>query len=143
MLIVDQYFGADELFRFGLANGNPSIPIRVLTSAARLKKASDALTEIRGATLLREWQRVSDALNTNPIEIRAMPGDPPPVHDRFMVVDDAVWLLGSSLNAFGSAGTLLVMLPDPAPVRAALEDAWNAAHALNSLFGYPPAPAKP
>jgi hypothetical protein len=40
-----------------------------------------------------------------------MPGQKSPVHDRFLIVDGTVWVLGASLNEFGSRGTLLMKLP--------------------------------
>ena len=49
------------------------------------------------------------------IEIKVMPGKKSPVHDRFLIVDGTVWVLGASLNEFGSRGSLLMKLPE-APV---------------------------
>jgi hypothetical protein len=45
------------------------------------------------------------------IEIKVMPGQKSPVHDRFLIVDGTVWVLGASLNEFGSRGSLLMKLP--------------------------------
>lgn len=49
------------------------------------------------------------------------------MHDRFLVVDVSVWLLGSSLNEFGSRGTMLVALPEPDAVTRRIEQAWTQA----------------
>jgi hypothetical protein len=67
----------------------------------------------------------------NPFEVRVMTGDRPAVHDRFLAVDDTIWHLGSSLNEFGSRGTMLLALPDPDAIRGDLLKAWNEAEALS------------
>jgi hypothetical protein len=35
----------------------------------------------------------------NPVEVRVMKGASPAIHDRFLLVGDRLWMLGSSLNA--------------------------------------------
>lgn len=35
------------------------------------------------------------------------------LHDRFLVIDDAVWFLGNSLNTLGDKASLIVKLPNP------------------------------
>lgn len=59
-----------------------------------------------------------------------MPGESPDVHDRFLLVDDAAWMLGSSLNAFGKRGALIVALPSPTELRSELTLVWQRAHPL-------------
>ena len=36
-----------------------------------------------------------------------------PLHDRFIIVDDSAYLLGSSLSEFGSRATTLFKVPNP------------------------------
>ena len=67
-----------------------------------------------------------------PIVIKMMPGNRPDVHDRFLLVDDRVFLLGSSLGEFGSRGTTLLRLPYPELVRPKLEAAWNSGVELDT-----------
>lgn len=43
------------------------------------------------------------------------------LHDRFMVIDDAVWFLGNSLNTLGDKTSLIVKLPNPDEVIEQLE----------------------
>ncbi|MCL4545417.1 MAG: hypothetical protein M1118_12610 [Chloroflexi bacterium] len=38
------------------------------------------------------------------------------VHDRFLVIDDTVWLSGNSLHTLGERAGMLVKLGKPAPV---------------------------
>jgi hypothetical protein len=81
----------------------------------------------KGDALLSQLRHVAAQPYTNEISIRVMKGRRPPVHDRFLVVDGKVWILGSSLNEFGARGTMLVALPNPAPIREELFEVWNAA----------------
>jgi hypothetical protein len=47
------------------------------------------------------------------IECRVLRGSPSPLHDRFLVIDDNVYLLGSSLNEFGNRTTTIIRVPTP------------------------------
>lgn len=122
VLFVDPYFGAAEIVNFALAVGQDDLPIQVLTSAEHLKSriGSNQSDTRQGEALRLGLQNLRDQGYSNRFDIRVMLGDPPPVHDRFLVIDEHVWLLGSSLNSFGSRGTMMVSIPDPVPVRAQL-----------------------
>jgi hypothetical protein len=67
------------------------------------------------------------------IEVRVSSGEPPPIHDRFLIQDENVWLLGSSLNSFGERGTMAVLLADPTPVKTMLAEEWERASDRLSL----------
>ena len=69
--------------------------------------------------------------HANPISIRLMKGRPE-VHDRFLIVDDQAWSLGSSLNEFGDRGTLLLKVPYTPWLLPHLEAAWQRADALDA-----------
>ena len=43
------------------------------------------------------------------------------LHDRFLLIDDAVWFLGNSLNTLGDKASLIVKLPNPDEVIGQLE----------------------
>ena len=53
------------------------------------------------------------------------------IHDRFLVIDDRVFLLGSSLNRFGDRGTMIVQLHAPEIVREELLRELNDGKALH------------
>lgn len=131
VLIVDPYFGAAELNGFALAVGKIDVPVLVLSSAEVLGKAIREGVE-KGDALLAQMKHVELTPQMNKIVARVMRGKRPAIHDRFLVVDDRVWLLGASLNEFGSRGTMMVALPDPAPVREKLFDAWREAEDLEA-----------
>lgn len=133
VLFVDPYFGAEEVGEFMLAVGLEDVPIRILTSAEVLRELVSAPSHFeRGEQLLDVVRQLERHKRMNPVEIRVMMGSRPAIHDRFLVIDERVWLLGSSLNEFGVRGTMMVGLPDPAPVREAILSVWNDAEALDT-----------
>lgn len=136
VLVVDPYFGHLELWVFTLAVGQEDVPVRVLSSAEVLKELAGRDGQVQGAengdVTLAQVKRLRSEPHMNPLEIKVMTGDRPIVHDRFLLIDDRIWLLGSSLNEFGSRGTMMVSLPDPEPVREQLTKAWNDAVELET-----------
>jgi hypothetical protein len=134
VMIVDPYFATIELQRFGLAaSHNTRVPIHILTSAACLKLQDDLKPgSEKGDILAVQLKHVQDQQHMNPVMIHVMPGKAPDIHDRFLAIDGRVWLLGSSLNAFGSRGTMMVALSDPEPVRDRLLKAWHDAEELET-----------
>jgi hypothetical protein len=128
-LLVDPYFGPNEL-TFALAVGQEGFPIQILSSAEVLKQVRQG-SEL-GDTLLERIDRLGADDRLNPMKIRVMTGDRPEIHDRFLLVDGRIWLLGSSLNEFGSRGTMMVALSDPDSVRHQLLKAWNDAMDLRA-----------
>jgi hypothetical protein len=107
VVIVDPYFARPEL-RFAVAVSRIKVPVSVLTSHDGLKgEPQDSFVE--------SVDRITSTPNTNPLEVRVMAGKG--IHDRFLVIDDRVFLLGSSLNKFGDRGTMIVQLHNPGAVR--------------------------
>ena len=45
------------------------------------------------------------------LECRLLIGRKAELHDRFIVADDNVWMLGCSLNEFGNRATTLIRVP--------------------------------
>ena len=114
IMLVDPYADGLDLAQYGASSARAKI--RMLTAE---KSAEGTETEaIRNGT-----QRLRE-LNLN-VEVRRMPGAA--LHDRFLLIDDAVWLLGASLNGLGSQATMLVRLGAPRPVRLRLEQIWAEA----------------
>jgi hypothetical protein len=122
VFVCDPYFGARDLLRVVMAIANPSTAVQILTSAKHLKKDSDAEANALEAQLAQ----VQVTPQTSPIHVRVMCGADPAIHDRFIVLKEAMWMLGSSINHFGQRGTLMIAVPDPQPVREELEKVWDA-----------------
>jgi hypothetical protein len=125
VLIIDPYFGPDELADLPSV-ARYDIPIRVLSSAKGLTETLSKDSDIeKGDALLANLDQLRTHARMNPVEIRVMPGKEPAVHDRFIVVDTRVWILGSSIHSFGLRGTMMLAIPDPDPVLADLLTAWE------------------
>jgi hypothetical protein len=110
--LLDPYFGRDDLLGFPLATSVHGLPVRILTSAEVCAKQDDSGAE-NGITLLANLERIRSRDPRIAIEVRVMEGRKSPIHDRFLIADGTVWVLGSSLNEFGDRGTLLLRLPTP------------------------------
>jgi len=110
--LLDPYFGRDDLLEFALATTRRQLPFRVLTSHdfCTSREETDVKREF-GDALAEALDSVRAQDSRLNIVIKVMPGQKSPVHDRFLIVDGTVWVLGASLNEFGSRGTLLMKLP--------------------------------
>ena len=129
VLLVDPYFEAEGLGEVMLAVGREDIPIRILSSYKVLDKPITQGSELqKGDQLLALLQQIRSQQRMNPFEIRVMRGAA--IHDRFLAIDKRIWLLGSSVNHFGSRGTMMLALPDPDAVRDDLLKAWNESEVL-------------
>lgn len=130
VLLIDPYFGASELGEL-LAVGRDDIPIHVLSSTKGLKEHVSKESELeKGEQLADALQKLQTQSRVNPLEVRVMTGDNPAIHDRFLLVDNRIWLFGSSLHSFGLRGTMILGLPDPDAVRDELLKAWNESEPL-------------
>lgn len=136
--VVDYFFGAADAGVLLPAIGSLRARVRVLTSregfGARAHEAARALERV-AKQLVRD-------LRMQPIEVRVMQGQAE-IHDRFLVVDDRVYLLGSSVNNYGERGTMLVRLRGTTPVLEAIEGAWSRALSLATVAVAPAPPAPP
>lgn len=126
LFIIDPYFGVIELQRFVVSNPHPNLPITVLTSAEFLVKDEN------GESLIKQLEHILRHDPTCSIEIRVMLGERPDIHDRFLVIDNDVWLLGSSLNEFAARGTMMVKLPYPKPIEVELKNIWDNSKSLDT-----------
>ncbi len=140
VLLIDPYLTAvgAQLYLPWVTDSNASTEI--LTSSHGLRqialasKISDRAEDKSGRRARRELAQL-EALSTelndgvatrriNPTVVRVMTGQEPPVHDRFLIIDSSVWIVGSSLNDFGTRGTMLVELPAPGAVMPDLLALW-------------------
>ena len=112
--LLDPYFGRSDLQQFALATTRHGLPFRVLTSADFCTSGEypDLKLE-RGNALEKTLESVRAQDPRLNIEVKVMAGPKSPVHDRFLIVDGTVWVLGASLNEFGNRGSLLMKLPSP------------------------------
>ncbi|MFA0925623.1 VPA1262 family N-terminal domain-containing protein [Pseudomonas syringae pv. tagetis] len=112
--LLDPYFGRGDLLEFALSTTKHGLPFRVLTSHDFCTSGHDPELKLENGDALAETLESVRAQDPRlNIEIKVMPGQKSPVHDRFLIVDGTVWVLGASLNEFGSRGSLLMKLPPP------------------------------
>ncbi len=123
--IVDPYLGLREFQSFALATTNTQVKIELLSSVKYLKDKKKSHDKENGEELLNHLEALSQARKINKVDVRVMSGNKPEIHDRFLIIDDHVWVLGSSLNEFGSRGTVMVRLPYPDILLFNIEKIWN------------------
>lgn len=125
ILFVDPYFSRNEFIRFVLAIPCLDATIEILSST-EIVKGCDPLEKIEIYNSLKiECERTNQK-----IDFRIMGSGVESIHDRFLLCDDRVWMLGSSLNAYGTRGTMLLSLPEPKSVIPELERVWKKAKTL-------------
>lgn len=144
VIIADPYFGANQVMQFLHAIEDIKVDIFVLTS--QLAFESSAVDQTGGSTApengtaevtggvdaaaasstsrehrhpLRAFESAWATLDQRGVSnarIGILVGRSPPLHDRFLAIDNDVWFLGNSLNALGERASLIVRLPDSEPV---------------------------
>ena len=119
VMIADPYFGVHELLAFVHAIRSPDVKLQILSSAEHLKEKDD-----KGPQFQKALDQTFQTYSSTP-KVRVLPGNPPPLHDRFLVIDDDVWLSGNSLHTIGERAGMIVRLPDPEPVIEELNRLWN------------------
>lgn len=109
--IVDPYFTTPELFAYALATSRSEVDVKIVTSAERLRGRDQiAPTREAGEVLLEQVKALSEK---GRFEILVMTGSRSPIHDRFLVIDDDVWLSGNSLHSIGERAGMMIKLPAP------------------------------
>lgn len=111
-IICDPYFSRKDLLTYGIHVTSLNVVLKVITSAAFLKSKVDGKPESRQGDILYETIGSFSKHKIN-MKCYVLRGKKSPLHDRFIVVDDKVYLLGSSLSEFGSRATTLYQIPDP------------------------------
>jgi hypothetical protein len=132
VLIADPYFGMWDQMRFLHAVHRTDVELTILTS--RLAFESETLEEngkmrqasrpisTKVSSEAARLEAFAHALETftkrgiKNVSAYVLLGRTPPLHDRFLVIDGAIWFLGHSLNALGSRASMIMQVPDPEPV---------------------------
>lgn len=133
LIICDPYLGAEDVKKYVLFVPYKGVSIKLLSSAKFLKKSfKDSRSE--GEKLLEVIKQIKEQDQTLNIDCRVLKGrERSPVHDRFIVVNNDVYILGSSLNEFGSRATTLFKVPDPNLIINEMESWWQDSHFTISL----------
>lgn len=128
VLFADPYFSVVDFSRFALGIGHPQVRIRVLTSKEAFPDGDAArarfVKTIEEVIATRRAQRLT-------VEVRQMAETE--IHDRFIGVDNDLWLVGRSFNDLGGRGTMIVQLRTAKRTRLRLEASWDRAKPLQEL----------
>lgn len=126
-MLLDPYFGAGDLF-YAYIIRNISVPIQILSSASFLNMKIDVSDGSKISTGAMLGKALGDYKKTFPmqqIECRVLRGDKSPLHDRYIIINDTVYLLGSSFNEFGTRATTLFKVPAPEPMIEKAVEWWT------------------
>lgn len=107
-IICDPYFGQQDIVDFIFPMNSLSVNVRILASKEFMGKSSEESKRIAG-----EIQRMINSFNQmigTKIQMRLLTGKSS-LHDRFIIADDQVWLLGSSFNELGVRATTITKVP--------------------------------
>lgn len=138
VMIADPYLAGLQLGQFLYAINPEAVSVTLLTSGLAFK------TMKQNASKVGFWKRVKEKLGFHSrkqepskiddfnkrlsqlkkdakVTAKTYVLQSSILHDRFLVIDDAVWFLGNSLNTLGDKASLIVKLPNPDEVIGQLE----------------------
>ncbi len=101
--ICDTFFGTTDFEEFIWGTSSLSVELRILTSKSGVPK-DEAKEEMK--MRIKEYNEKVGGKVT----CRLLYGEPI-LHDRLIIADEQVWMLGSSLNHFGAKATTLIRVP--------------------------------
>ena len=87
----------------------------------------------KGEELLMQIKKYGNSLSYTGVSVSVMTGDQPLIHDRFLVIDDAVWFTGNSLNHLGERASMILRLPNPTEVLRLIDVVFNDEDRVKSL----------
>lgn len=110
-IICDPYLSGDDYLEYGIQVSSTNIILKLITSEKfMLQKISKEGSKTQGDHMDDILSQVKSKIM---IECYILKGrERSPLHDRFIIVDDSAYLLGSSLAEFGSRATTLYKVPD-------------------------------
>lgn len=113
--ICDPYFSASDLVQFAFFIKNTGVELKILNSQDKMNKAS--------ATSLIEGIIEYNGKPFQKIEMRTLKSNV--LHDRFVIADNEVWYIGTSLNQIGTKATCIAKVPESDNIEIIREiEAW-------------------
>lgn len=126
VMIADPYLAGMQLGQFLYAVNPETISVTLLTSGLAFKSKEQEPSKTDDFN-----QRLAQLEKDAKVTAKAYVLQSSILHDRFLVIDDAVWFLGNSLNTLGDKASLIVKLPNPDEVIDQLEGMLNQAIPLD------------
>lgn len=135
VMVVDPYFSALQIPQFLHAVLRTEIDFTILTSRLAFESGDNGDIEVaqdngqdhtentasisKVSGRLASFKRSLETLSQRGIRrvtVLVLNARRPPLHDRFLVIDDEVLFLGNSLNALGTRASLILSVPDNEPI---------------------------
>lgn len=112
--IADPYFNLDDLSRFVFTMPQSDVTVRIISAmeflASKYTDKKTAVTHKQEAKdISTNLKAYTDKVGGN-IRFRLLKGTCP-LHDRYIVADDSVWLMGTSFNEIGKRACTIIKLP--------------------------------
>lgn len=129
--VCDIYFGAQEVSTYLGDVQDMGVDVRILSSKETGNKESAKALKIALDTL-------NGSIGRAQMLCRVLRGDDAPLHDRFIIADDMVWSVGTSLNKIGTKSTFIARVPAAAAqrIKAEVEMWWNEELYSEALEAY-------
>lgn len=130
IMIVDPYLAGLQLGQFLYAVNPETVLVTLLTSGLAFKEMKQNASKDRFGKRVKEnpglhskkyepskiddfSKRLTQLKKDAKVNAKTYVLQSAILHDRFLVIDDAVWFLGNSLNTLGEKASLIVKLPNP------------------------------
>lgn len=139
LIFVDPFFGLRDMRNFALRNMNAGVTPRILTGLLALKSTVGEVPGFQiqqGLAFATDLKGLATQLGARAPQVRIMPGrdDRSVIHDRYLIVDDAVWHCGPSFNELGERLGVVTRLPDPLEVRRMVGRVWRFSRPLLDIL---------
>ena len=131
-MVADPYFNLKSLSQFIFTMPQSEVTVRILGSKEHLntdfeapKTAANKKEEIENIQIgINSYRNACPSFD---IQFKLLKGDKSPLHDRYIIVDDDVWMIGTSFNEIGVRASSIIKLPKVSANRisAELESWWT------------------
>lgn len=122
VIIADPYLAGLQLGQFLYAVNSETTSVTLLTSGLAFKPKAQERSKIDDFS-----QRLAQLEKDAKLIAKTYVLQSAVLHDRFLLIDNAVWFLGNSLNTLGDKASLIVKLPNPDEVTGQIEGMLNKA----------------
>lgn len=139
LIFVDPFFGLREMRNFALRNMNAGVTPRILTGLLALKSNVGEVPGFQiqqGIAFATDLKGLATQLGARVPQVRIMPGrdDRSVIHDRYLIIDDAVWHCGPSFNELGERLGVVTRLPNALEVRRMVGRVWRFSRPLLDMM---------
>lgn len=147
-IIADPYFNLEALSDFVFTIANRDLEISIIGSTENLLKDIDKSKNSthrkeEAKDIVAALKTYSETTGDSNIRFRLLRGGKSPLHDRYIVADDTVWLVGTSFNEIGArVSTIVKLSPETGRVISAeLKRWWNDDRKTQQIEDYAVDPA--